>query len=131
MQDAVDPGHRPWGEGLVAPPAPREQVAVEVVDVLGRDLPHGEMPEVRLQIAIDDGARVAGGGDSPPGGGDLEPVLEQIEDGARAEPPPAGLLDEVPELLADARLIELSNSTTWPRSIRVPYPRLVMRRCSR
>ena len=100
VQHAMDPGDRPRCERLVAPSAPAQEVGVEVVDVLGGDLAHAQMPEVRIQVAVDDGPGVGGGRDGPARGSDLEPVLEQVGDGAGPEPSPPCLLRQVLELRA-------------------------------
>jgi hypothetical protein len=82
VECAVHPSDRPGREWLVTLPARAHQVGIEVIDVLGSDLVHRRTPEMRLQIALDDAARVSSSGSRPPGRGDLEPVFKQVRERA-------------------------------------------------
>lgn len=81
--DAVD-RTRPERPAVAAPAA--EEVAVEVVDIGGRQLLDGDVAEIGGEVAVDDRAGLGGGGRGPVGRGGGEPALQKL--GHRAAPEP-------------------------------------------
>ena len=98
MQHAVDTGDGPGAERTVIPPARSQEVAVEVVDVDGRQLLDVEVAEVWLQVDVDDRAGVADGRGCPCRRGCQEPLIQKIGHAPCPEPRSAGGLHELVEL---------------------------------
>jgi hypothetical protein len=98
VEHAVDAGHGSRGERAVVSATSPQEVGVEVVDVRGGELGEIEVTEVRLDVAVDDGSRMAHRGSRPACGRGPEPLIEKVSKRPGPDPSPAGLGDEVLEL---------------------------------
>jgi hypothetical protein len=77
-----------------------QEVSVEVVDVRSGQLRQVEVAEMRLEMALDDGADMAHGGSRRARGRGLDPLVEQVGERASPDPSAARLGDQLLELLA-------------------------------
>ena len=96
----MDAGDGPRGERPVVPAAGPQQVRVEVVDVRSGQLGQVEVAEMRLEMALDDGAGMAHGGSEPARRRGLDPLVEQVSERAGPDPSAARLGDQLLELPA-------------------------------
>jgi hypothetical protein len=100
VKHAVDAGDGSVGERPVVPAAGSQEVGVEVVDIGSHELGQVEVADVRLEVAVDDGAGVAHCRGRPAGRGGLEPLVEQTRECAGSYPSPTGLGHQLLKLSA-------------------------------
>lgn len=93
----MHPMHGARSQRTAAGPTATQEVPIEVVDVDCGELVDGQVAQVRLEVMLDDAARLTQGGGRPRRRRMRQPAVEKIGDGAGAQAGVAGLLDELGE----------------------------------